>query len=348
MEFGIFHEFTRRAGQSEAEAFGEAFALVDAAEEWGIDVMWLAELHQSSVSLLSSPVTVAAAIAARTSRMRIGPAVQVMPLAQPLRVAEEWATVDHISRGRVIFGIGRASSPRAYVAYGVPYNESRDRLAESVEVIRRAWTEPTFSYEGKFYHYANASATPKPYQQPHPPIRAAATSAETFPALGAQGYPILTATRQGGLAELGSDLAAYRAAYRDAGHPGPGGVYLRIPIYVAETMEQAIAEPEESIMQFYRATAAELTRAPGVRDNLAPDVRAERAQALATVTYEQALRDKLIVGTPDVVAARLQAIRDEIGIDGILAELNCGRQIPREKVMRSLSLLCHDVMPRFR
>jgi alkanesulfonate monooxygenase SsuD/methylene tetrahydromethanopterin reductase-like flavin-dependent oxidoreductase (luciferase family) len=106
MEFGIFHEFQRREGQSEAAAFAESFALVDDAERAGLDVMWLAELHGAPErSVLAAPMTIASAIAMRTKRMKIGIAVQVLPLGHPLRIAEEAATVDHISNGRLIMGV---------------------------------------------------------------------------------------------------------------------------------------------------------------------------------------------------------------------------------------------------
>ncbi|HEX5416289.1 MAG TPA: LLM class flavin-dependent oxidoreductase, partial [Chloroflexota bacterium] len=309
---------------------------------------WVVELHQSTRSVLSSPLTVAAAIAGRTRRIRIGPAVQVLPLGNPLRMAEEWATVDQISQGRLIFGVGRANSPRSYLAYGIPYAESRARFAEALTIIRRAWTDPTLSYEGDYYRYTNAVVSPRPYQQPHPPIRVAATSPESFPALGAQGYPIFTAGRLGNQTELKHDLDQYRAAYRAAGHPGEGEVYARIPIYVAETMAEAIADPEESVMNAYRDqdTHRAQLAAIGVASPVAPG--AERGAGQELVTYEQALREKIVVGTPDVVAERIREIRDDLGLAGVLAELNHGRLIPRERVLRSLRLLCHEVMPRFR
>jgi alkanesulfonate monooxygenase SsuD/methylene tetrahydromethanopterin reductase-like flavin-dependent oxidoreductase (luciferase family) len=348
MEFGIFHEFPRRAGQSEAAAFGEGFALVDAAERWGLDVLWLAELHLTTQSVLASPLALASAVAARTERVKIGTAVQVLPLGDPLRLAEEWATVDQISRGRLIFGVGRSGFARTYQAYGIPYAESRERFAETLEIIRRAWSEPTFSYQGAFHRYEGVSLTPRPYQRPHPPIRVAAVTPDTFPQLGTQGYPLFAAVRQGTLSELAADLARYRAAYREAGHPGAGEVYLRIPIYVGETMERALAEPEESMMRFYREMATQLAESAIQAGARASDQRAERAEALANLTYDQARREKVIVGTPETVARRLQEVRDELGLQGILAELNCGRQIPHQGVMRSLQLLCAEVMPHFR
>src|SRR3974390_1654084 len=108
MEFGWYHEFHRQVdGQSDADAFAQGLAQVVEAERWGLDSIWLAEIHQqASRSVLSVPMTVASAIAARTSRVRIGTGVQVLPLCHPLRLAEETATVDQISPGRLILGVG--------------------------------------------------------------------------------------------------------------------------------------------------------------------------------------------------------------------------------------------------
>ena len=114
MEFGMFHQFPVVPGRSETDAFEQAFEQVDAAERYGLDAMWLAELHVDPArSVLAAPMTIASAIAARTDRIKIGIAVQVLPLCHPLRVAEEAATVDQISRGRLIFGVGRSGLPPA-------------------------------------------------------------------------------------------------------------------------------------------------------------------------------------------------------------------------------------------
>ena len=96
----------------------------------------------------------------------------------------------------MIFGVGRSGFARVYGAYGISYAESRQRFAEALTIIRKAWSEPTFSFEGEFYGYENVSVTPKPYQQPMPPIRVAAITPETFPALGPQGYPLFAGVRQ--------------------------------------------------------------------------------------------------------------------------------------------------------
>ncbi len=348
-EFGIFHEFQRRAGQSDAEAFAESFAQVDAAERWGLDVIWLAELHfVPERSVASAPLVLASAIATRTRRLKVGIAVQVLPLCHPLRLAEEVATLDHISQGRLIFGVGRSGFPRTYEAYGVPYEESRERFAEVLEILRGSWTRERYSFAGQFYKVRNITVVPRPLQQPHPALRIAATSADTYPAIGAMGLPIFVAVRLGTIEELGPNIAAYREAYRAAGHKGQGEVYLRVPVYVGDTEDGARADPEHSIMQFYRALGAQLEDSATRAGARAIEQRAERGQALQTISYDDALRDKVIVGTPATVAARLQDLTTKLGLNGVLAELNCGGLIPHDKVMRSLQLMCEEVAPRFR
>ena len=347
-EFGMFHEFQRPAGITEEQAFATSFEQVDAAERWGLDAMWLAEIHVAPErSVLSAPLTLASAIAARTQRMKIGTAVQVLPLCHPLRLAEEVATVDQISHGRLIFGVGRSGFPRTYEAYGVPYGESRERFAETLEILKSAWTEDSFSYKGKYYSFENVRVTPKPYQKPWPEIRVAANSADTFPAIAKLGHAVFVAVRLGTLEELEPNITAYRKAWKEAGHPGEGKVFLRAPVYVAETDQAARAEPEESIMYFYRYLGERLedsaTRA-GVR---AVEDRAARGRRLQTISYDDALREKIIVGSPGRVTERLLDLQQKLGLDGILCEMNCGTKIPHQRVMKSLQLLCNEVMPRF-
>jgi alkanesulfonate monooxygenase SsuD/methylene tetrahydromethanopterin reductase-like flavin-dependent oxidoreductase (luciferase family) len=348
MEFGVFHEFPRSEGMTDTTGFDNGFELVDAAEKWGLDAIWLAELHISPRSVLASPIAIAAAIAARTERMKIGTAVQVLPLAHPLRQAEEWATIDQISKGRLIFGVGRSGFARTYNAYGIPYAESRDRFAEALTIITKAWTEPSFSYEGKYTTVDNVSLTPKPYQQPHPPIRIAATTPDTFVTLGTQGHHLFAAVRLGTIADLRPDLEKYQAARKAAGHEGIGQVFLRIPVYIADTMEQAIAEPEQSLMTFYRNMANQLAQSATEAGANPNEKREERSQGLAELTYEAARREKVVVGTAESVTERLMELREDLGLSGILAELNCGGQIPHQQVMHSLDLLCNKVMPHFR
>src|SRR5205814_6572719 len=167
--------------------------------------------------------------------VKIGIAVQVLPLSHPLRLAEEAATIDQISHGRLIYGIGRSGVVRTYEDYGISYGESRERFAETLEILKRAWTEPSFSYQGKYYSFDNVKVSPRPYQKPWPDIRIAANSADTFPNIAQLGHGVLVAVRQGTLEELEPNITAYRNAWKEAGHPGDGKVYLRAPVYVADS-----------------------------------------------------------------------------------------------------------------
>jgi alkanesulfonate monooxygenase SsuD/methylene tetrahydromethanopterin reductase-like flavin-dependent oxidoreductase (luciferase family) len=343
MEFGWYHEFHRQVeGQSDADAFDQGFQQVEAADRWGLDVFWLAEIHQQARrSVLSAPMNVAGQIAARTKRIKIGTAVHVLPLTHPLRLAEETATVDVVSRGRFILGAGRSGNPRGYAAYGVPYTESRERFFDTLDILKKAWTQDSFSHEGKFYSFNEARAVPRPYQKPHPPIRIAGASEDTFPTLGKLGYPLFVSVRSASLSGLAPDLKAYRAAYTEAGHPGRGQVYLRLSMHVGDDDKRAIEEGEPSIMAGYRSLTTRLEGSPNVR-------RRAELEEIRTISYEQVLRDKVVVGGPERVTDRLKELEEELGIDGILFELNFGAAIPAEMMMRSLQLLCEKVMPHFK
>ncbi|MBV8888740.1 MAG: LLM class flavin-dependent oxidoreductase [Alphaproteobacteria bacterium] len=328
MEFGIFHEFFSTRAESQAAAFAESFRQIEAAERWGLDVVWLAEIHMNPRrSLLSAPLTVASAIAARTERIKIGTAVQILPLGHPLRLAEETATIDQISGGQMIFGIGRSAFPRAYDAYGISYQESQERFAESLAIIRQAWSEPVASHHGRYFSFDNFTLVPRPVQQPHPPIRIAASQPDTYAAIGELGYPLFSAVRASPLSELAANTRLYREAYRAAGHPGEPQAYLQVPIYVGETRDRALAEAEPGMMQFatYR-----------------PDLRR------GPLTYEEVRRDKGIVGSPEMVVDRLRELQETAGLAGVSAEINPGSLLSHEQVMGSLRLYCQDVMPSFK
>src|ERR1700689_2717937 len=348
MEFGMFHEFQRRPGQTEAEAFSESFSQVDEAEAAGLDVMWLAELHNAPErSVLAAPLNIASAVAMRTTRMKIGIAVQVLPLCHPLRIAEEATTVDHISHGRLIFGVGRSGFPRTYEAYNISYAESRERFVEVLEIMKRAWTQERFSFHGKYYDFENVSCVPKPFHTPYPEIRVAVNSPDTFQEQGERGNPIFVATRLGDLNELVANLKVYRDAWQAAGHPGNGKVYLRVPVYIAETEKQAREEPMESVMFFYKYLGERIEASAVMDGARAIENRAERGARLQHIEYEEVMRSKIIAGTPSMVVDRLGQVREELGLDGILAELNCGMRIPHEQVVNSLNLLCQEVRPKF-
>jgi len=348
MDFGVFVEQMRR-GASQAEAFRDTFELMDAAEKWGLDIVWLAEmLVNPTRSVLSAPLLVSSWIVARTKRLRVGTAVQLLPLNHPLRVAGEITTLDHLSQGRFDFGIGRSGNPRAYDALGVPYEESQARFFEALEIILQAWKGEAFSYEGKFYRFSNVTVTPRPYRNPHPPIRMAATTAENFPRVGRMGIPIFVGLRGMDIPELSGCLRTYRQAWREAGHPGDGDACLRIPIYAAPTEQAAREEPQETITYHFQRQA-DLTRSPIGRAGTGPaERRQQQAARLSTLSYEDILTKKVAFGSGKGLIERLGQLRHELGVNGIAAELNPGGLLPMAQELRSLEILTQQVMPAFK
>ncbi len=349
MEFGSFMEFSCRPDTSEAQAFEEAFDHVALAEELGLDGVWLAEAHFSpGRAVLASPLILASTIAARTSRLKVGTAVVVLPLGNPLRIAEEAATVDQISQGRFEFGVGRSGIQSAYEGYNIPYAESRDRFWEYLDIIRQAWTTESFSYQGQFLSYSNVCVVPKHYQSPHPPLRIATTTADTFPRVGSMGIPIFIGLRVAGMPEVAAQVHSFRKAWRDAGHEGTPDVSLRVPVYVAPTKTEALSDPEESFMRQFQRLGTRLAESATKEGAQAGEGRVEHSEELSGLTWEQALREKVAVGTPEMVVERLQEMKETLGLSGVVAELNAGELIPPEGIARSLRLFCERVIPAFK
>jgi alkanesulfonate monooxygenase SsuD/methylene tetrahydromethanopterin reductase-like flavin-dependent oxidoreductase (luciferase family) len=345
MDCGLFLEFPCRDGMTEQEAFAECFTLTDEAETLGVGSVWLAEYHFSAFSVLSSPITVATAMAARTRRIRIGLAVVLLPLGNPIRLAEDIATLDHISQGRVEFGVGRGTFPDTHDGFNSPFAESRERFDEYLEVILKAWTTERFSFTGQHYQCVDLCVRPKPLQTPHPPIRVGITSAETFPRIGRLGYPIIiNPSRVFALTELGPYIKQYREAWYEAGHAGTPQVGLRVPLYVAETAAQAYEEPRASALTAIHGLGDRVARS-APRPGTTGDWNAQ-AEHIQRMSYDDWLRDKVAFGTPDVVVARLQQLRDELNLTQLMYEINYGRQLPYELQLKNLRMINEYVIPQ--
>ena len=360
MHIGLVMECDYRYGETEQAAFDEAFAMAEAAQTGELDGVWLAERHFAAPrsaqdtggfgipSVVSAPLIMSSAIAARYRRLRVGVAVNVLPLAHPIQLAEEVATLDHVSRGRVEFGVGRSGFHRAYEGYGIPYSESRERLQECLAVILAAWTNERFSYEGKYYRFNDVCVIPKPYQRPHPPLRVAATTPETFPQVGRDGLPVFVGLRGMDRPTLAASLNGYRAAWRNAGHQGDASVFLRIPIYVGETDERAYADAEDSTMQAFRRLAQSFHISATLAGAAPDEEGVRRAQRLSAVTYRELLRDRLAYGNPDTVTRLLREIIGELALDGVIAEVNVGGGISKDKVLASVNRFTAKVAPNLR
>jgi alkanesulfonate monooxygenase SsuD/methylene tetrahydromethanopterin reductase-like flavin-dependent oxidoreductase (luciferase family) len=342
MHCGLFTELQCPERQHELQLYDELLAQFVEAETLGFHAMWLAELHfHRRFSILSAPLLTAAAAAQRTQRLRLGIAVNLLPLHQPLRLAEEGAVLDILSHGRLDFGVGRGHPfPGVYESFRISPTESRARFAEALDVLVGAWTREPFSYRGQFFQASDIAVVPKPVQQPHPPVFVAAGSPETYQATGQRGLGILVPGHVQPLTALREYVATYHEAGRATGQQDQLRVTFLIPIYVAERHHQAEHDPEPYVMYYYSVLG----------QLLAGDVPetyqryGEARQRVGTLTYEEIRRERAIFGDPVYCLERLHELREVLGFDQLMAWMNIGG-MPHDKVQRSMRLFAEQVLP---
>jgi alkanesulfonate monooxygenase SsuD/methylene tetrahydromethanopterin reductase-like flavin-dependent oxidoreductase (luciferase family) len=165
------------------------------AETAGFDGVWLTEHNFTGESVYCDPIPLASAVAARTSRVRIGFAVIQLALRHPIRLAVQLALLDNLSDGRLDVGVGRGSiyNEYEYIGYGLRSHDSRERMAETLDLLVRAWTEAPLVHQGKFYQVRLPELRPRPRQRPHPPLWRSVVTAASFRECGRLGVPIMTA-----------------------------------------------------------------------------------------------------------------------------------------------------------
>ena len=349
MEFGSFMEFHSRVDETQSEAFAESFRHVKQAEDMGLDSVWLAEGHFNAArSVLSSPHIIAAAIAAKTQRIGIGTSVSVLPLGNPLRTAEEIATIDHVSQGRFEFGVGRSGFPGSYEGYNIPYTESSERFYEALNIILRAWTTDTFSYEGKFHTFRDVTLVPKPLQQPFPKVRVAASTTDTFPKIAKLGLPIFVGLRSSNLAEVSKQIELYRSEWGKHQHKTPMDISLRVPVYVASSAQKATSESEESFMRQFKRLGGQFTASVDAEGSENITVRSNRGTILGDLKWADVIGHKAVVGTPDMVTEQILKMKEALHLTSLIAEFNAGELIPEDKIRNSVNLFCTEVIPQFR
>src|ERR1051325_2714554 len=203
MNIGIFQLLPRGRAATDREVVEQALWEVDFAERHGFESIWVTEHHFSGYGSIGVPSVYAAGIAQRTKRIRIGYGVAVVPLHHPLRLAEEISWVDHMSEGRLAVGVGPGFSAFEFDGFGVPLNERHERLAEGLEIVRRALADPEITFEGK-----RLAIRPSPYTRPHPPFYWASTADESLRKASAEGMPFLFG--QEPVAQLAQPLEHYR------------------------------------------------------------------------------------------------------------------------------------------
>ena len=252
MEFSLILVPAVRDG--DPEPFDTLIEQVEVAEELGYDAVWFTEHHFSQYGRASVPVLAAQAIE-RTSRIRISTAVVVLPFQHPLRVAEDWATLDHLSGGRVDVGIGRGNQPAEFKGFDIPMDEAEQRFSEALDILRRAWTEERFAYDGRFWRFPEIEVLPKPLTKPHPPLWQAALS----------DYTVQKVIDRGINGLIGPYLCPYetlKTNYFDVWHrlcAQSGRTDLRMThnefVYVGESDAAVKADMENHVMWYIRTAA---------------------------------------------------------------------------------------------
>ena len=350
MKFGLHYQLPCYGGQSPVQRYRDTLEQSTYSEALGFESVWPVEQHfNADLSITPAPLLLLAALAERTRTLRLGIAIVLLPLSHPVRIAEEIATLDVLSNGRVEFGVGRGSIPSHFAGFGVAQGESRDRFVEALELIVKAWTNDRVSHRGRFFNIDNLTIVPKPVQRPHPPIRAAANSVETFELMGRMGCPIFVATPINPFAKLGERISLYREARSAAGHPDNGGedVTLALPLYVSENRAEIRPLMEPSI-NHYLQTVAGIYLSYAAQSKTAAANLPERVERFGRTTYDDACESMAIFDTPEACAERLLRLRDELNIGRIICWFNIGGMVPHTQVMRSMELFAAKVMPHLR
>jgi alkanesulfonate monooxygenase SsuD/methylene tetrahydromethanopterin reductase-like flavin-dependent oxidoreductase (luciferase family) len=351
MKFGLHYLLSCSESQSPSQRYRDTMEQAVRAEGLGFESVWPVEQHFNQIqSALPCPTLLLAAIASRTETLRLGTAIVQLPLAHPMRTAEEIATLDVLSGGRVEFGVGRGSQALHFGAFGVPLSESRDRMVEALDYIHAAFTQDRFSFHGRFFHADNVGLVPKPVQRPHPPIRVAANGPDSFELAGRRGYPILVATHVNPLPKLRELLPIYHAARAAAGHPPavPDDLTFLMPFYVGESSAMVRRDTEPAVKQFVRVASSMLTSSAGTWATPAEAARMNQVLERIRATDFEAVNDRMgIFDTPDGCIDRLKQIEQEFGPGRVITWFNLFGAIPHQQVMESMELFSAKVLPHF-
>jgi alkanesulfonate monooxygenase SsuD/methylene tetrahydromethanopterin reductase-like flavin-dependent oxidoreductase (luciferase family) len=310
------------------------------AEELGYDSVWLTEHHFLEDGYSCSLLPIAAAIAARTERIRIGTFVILLPLHHPLRVAEDAATVEIISNGRLDLGLGQGYRVEEFEGFGIPRKERGPRLEEGAEIIRRAWTERAFSFDGRFTKLHNIDLQPRPVQQPHPPIWLAARGPKSIARVGRLGYHFMGT---GGA----DQQQMYDDALRAAGHRVEDfRIAQMLMVYLAPTRDKAYDIAEKHVHYMLSSYGEWMGKASDLPTDAAmrniPPVEQLRQPEVARFFGEA-----VIIGTPDDALRMLETYQHKTRFTHLVIVM----QLPGMNFgdgTRSMELFAKEVLPHLR
>lgn len=345
MKFALFTHVPWPEGIEPAQIFNETIEQIEFGEKLGFYSAWIAEHHFSRYSMGSSAIVLASHIAARTSTIRLGTAVLIPTLHNPIRLAEDTATMDSVSGGRLDVGFGRGARSYEYTGFNVNHEESQVRFQESIRLIQGLWTTPEFSFEGKFFQVNKLNLVPPPVQKPHPPIYLAASNTlKTLEFVVATGHCLCIAVVQDTASSL--DLChRFVAMSKVAGFNVPlSAIPFFRYFYVAETEAQARQDTEAhvnwilDVMQ-WRRHFTESSEVPYQIENW------RHTRTENTVGFDYIHANRAFIGTPEQCTAQIKWLQEQ-GIEYFGCNFAMGG-IPHKKVMRSMELFASEVMPVF-
>ncbi|GAA3195943.1 LLM class flavin-dependent oxidoreductase [Actinocorallia longicatena] len=352
MKFSTFHLFHRFPGQSAKDVYDYQIEVVELLEELGFDGVWLAEHHFRDYGQINNIFTMLANLAARTERLRLGTGIVVLPLHNPIRVAEEAAMVDILSNGRVQMGVGRGYQAIEFESFGMSLSEARDRFDEALNMIIELWTGDDVHFQGKFYGSGHPiTLAPKPLQTPHPPIHIAAVSPETVEIYAARGLPIMVdhGTPFRKIAKAAETWHATAAAH------GVDSDSVELiaarAVYVAPTIEQARADQarfEESFdrKRIFNDQSAPIDSKTGA---IAKGFEYYDGKYLkgGSVGNDFRWEQLEVIGDPERVINQIKMVQ-EMGYSEMLCDFGSTRQLPIEEMRKTLKFFAAEVMPAFR
>ncbi len=346
MKFGIMNLFPVNEGTTDHQVLRETLDEIQLADELGFDSIWLAEHHFSKYGILGSPVNFGMAVAERTRNITIGTAVLVLPLHDPLRLAEDIAALDVLSGGRVTIGVGRGYQPSEFAGFGIPLEESKQRYEESLAVIRLALSEENFSYHGEIFHYDNITTYPRPHTPGGPPILQGTVSPDSFRDRGAIGESIITSPNFTPLGIMQKNFDLYRTAMSENG--------FDVSTYDLPFMQQvwcgdgeeALKQAAQAALNYYRSVGKVI---PGSEEAMEKEKAYYEAvqRNIGLLTLEQTLTHGGNFGSADQVIETIEMLRDQLGINHYIGWLRIPT-LDRKAALKSMEQFADKVIPHFR
>jgi alkanesulfonate monooxygenase SsuD/methylene tetrahydromethanopterin reductase-like flavin-dependent oxidoreductase (luciferase family) len=348
MEFGYFtlsdnhyENNSRQPNQFIEDITNEALY----ADQLGMHSAWIGEHHFNSLGVLSCPDLVLAYIAARTKHIRLAPAVTVLPLHNPIRVAEQWATLDLLSHGRVDFASGRGYDAREYAPFGADFSDNQSLFEEGMEIVQKLWAaEDRISHHGKHYHFDDVRITPKPVQKPLPAY-IASFSPPSIELAARLGYglivaPFAAALSYGGLKKV-ADL--YNETCAKYGRK-PGRLMCSYFTHFYDTPQQEAAQRERQIRYYKECVIPAL---PGDAATAPPSYRyfIDMVARLNTVKPENLSDNSVLLGNAQAITDSLKKV-EAAGFSEVILYSNVGMK-PHQQVKEEMDRFMREVAPHF-